>query len=210
LQKRNNLTESTALIVGELLRIPAVLEGVSLIKEHATQRQYKVKEGDTLYAISVNHGLQVEDLQRENGLATADQISIGQRLVLPDLFAPTPAVTRLPEVVAPKHAKVQGPIHAATRCPLNFKVTRGRLLSKLVKDYLRACNFALDAWVTSRNDLIVDWQFSESATIATPDGFASLVSLLAHYSISLVPDLQVPNRYKAKSFATTTISIQSN
>lgn len=58
---------------------------------------YTVQLGDTLYGISLEHGIPVEALMAANGITNPDSISVGQVLIIPSLDSeifsqPTPLV----------------------------------------------------------------------------------------------------------------------
>lgn len=46
-------------------------------------RLYIVRSGDTLYSISLNHGLTIEDLIEANDLLEPDRLEVGQEIVIP-------------------------------------------------------------------------------------------------------------------------------
>lgn len=52
---------------------------------------YTVKQGDTLYSIALDHGLDYKELARINGISDPTQIRVGQQLKLSQAAAPTPA-----------------------------------------------------------------------------------------------------------------------
>ena len=51
--------------------------------ESTSENVYYVKKGDTLSAIARNHGTTVAELARINNIANVNEISIGQKIVLP-------------------------------------------------------------------------------------------------------------------------------
>lgn len=53
-----------------------------------------VKQGDTLYGLSLRHGVPVEAIVEANGLKSADSVRIGQQLVIPARGAPVQAATK--------------------------------------------------------------------------------------------------------------------
>lgn len=75
LKEANNLT-SNALSIGQALIIPSSAE-----EKAPTGDYYIVKSGDTLYSISKNNNLTVDELKKLNNL-TSNSLSIGQKLIL--------------------------------------------------------------------------------------------------------------------------------
>jgi lipoprotein NlpD len=67
------------------------------------QRVHVVREGETLYAIAWQHGVDQRDLARWNGISNPDVIYAGQRLRLtpPPANATTPAKATKPPAAAP-------------------------------------------------------------------------------------------------------------
>ena len=80
LKKVNNLTSNT-LSIGQVLTIP---NGGNA----PTGNTYVVKSGDTLYKISSNYGVSVDELKRVNNL-TSNTLSIGQILTIPSSSVPS-------------------------------------------------------------------------------------------------------------------------
>jgi membrane-bound lytic murein transglycosylase D len=66
-------------------RFPAFLAALEAIPVHErpTEGHHTVKKGETLGRIAQQHGVPVGDLVRANRLASADKISVGQKLVIP-------------------------------------------------------------------------------------------------------------------------------
>ncbi|HZK01818.1 MAG TPA: LysM peptidoglycan-binding domain-containing protein [Anaerovoracaceae bacterium] len=64
----NNITDSNAIEVGQILLIPVM---------------YTVKQGDTLNNIAERLGISLRDLQIENNLSNSSVIHVGQPLILP-------------------------------------------------------------------------------------------------------------------------------
>ena len=75
LKKANNLN-SNALYVGQTLKVPGYYTAED------TNITYVVKRGDTLYSISRQYGVSVDELRRINNL-TSDVLSIGQEISIP-------------------------------------------------------------------------------------------------------------------------------
>lgn len=82
LMNLNNLT-STALTVGQQIKLPGKKE------EDIITNEYIVKSGDTLYKIANTYNLSVADLINANNL-TNNNLSIGQKLIIPTESQPTP------------------------------------------------------------------------------------------------------------------------
>lgn len=94
-------------------------------------------------------------------------------------------------------------------CPTIFAVTKDRLFSVLVQEYLFSCGYMLDGWLPIENDSVKDWRFIESADISMPQGTGSLRRLLKQYSIKLVADPVDLMRYRVASVPTAKITIES-
>ena len=75
LKKANNLN-SNALYVGQPLKVPGYYTAED------TNITYVVKRGDTLYSISRQYGVSVDEIRRINNL-TSDVLSIGQEISIP-------------------------------------------------------------------------------------------------------------------------------
>lgn len=70
----------------------AVLFGVTTAIPAAADTSHVVRPGENLYRISIQYGSTVSALVRANGLASADRIFVGQRLVIPNGRTGGPAV----------------------------------------------------------------------------------------------------------------------
>jgi len=77
-----------------LLRLITLLTLVALVliptapgtaQETTPGPVYIVQEGDTLWSIAIQFGVSVDDLQEANGLSNANQLAIGDRLVIPGM-----------------------------------------------------------------------------------------------------------------------------
>jgi uncharacterized protein YkwD len=102
IQQHNHMGSSIDLFAGDVLTIPPAIgwEGAS-----AFWVQYVVEAGDTLIEIADRYRLTVEILQGVNGLIDADQLWVGQELVLPLeapalAYAPPPTPTPVPPPTA--------------------------------------------------------------------------------------------------------------
>ncbi len=74
--------------------------------------KHTVESGESLYAIARRYNVKTDDIVRVNGLSSADQIFVGQKIIIPgreDLLASTPA--------APA-AAVEEPVRVATVAPV--------------------------------------------------------------------------------------------
>lgn len=74
-------TELTIPVEASALITPT--SGTTAIPGLRTIVEYQVVSGDTLAWIAANHGSTIDDIVRENGLESADQISVGQTLRIP-------------------------------------------------------------------------------------------------------------------------------
>ncbi len=103
----NNLPDRDALQVGQKLTIAAVGGGevgaadapgapVGPLRHSQPQRIHIVDSGETLSGIASEYSTTTEDLVRINGLSSAELISVGQRIILPEI---EPAVTSGPEAL---------------------------------------------------------------------------------------------------------------
>jgi uncharacterized protein YkwD len=112
IQLRNGMGDSTVVHVGQMLSIPTQSgwEGASPFWV-----VHVVVAGETLTGIARAYGLQAGRLQAVNGLADANQIRMGQALVLP-LDAPAVAYVPTP-TVTPALSGVEGPAPPPTPLP---------------------------------------------------------------------------------------------
>ncbi len=62
---------------------------------------YTVEEGDTLFSIALAFGLTTDELIAANNLSNPDLLSVGQQLVIPGRFAPTPEGSPTPGPLLP-------------------------------------------------------------------------------------------------------------
>ncbi|HSM55434.1 MAG TPA: LysM peptidoglycan-binding domain-containing protein [Candidatus Sulfomarinibacteraceae bacterium] len=96
----NGLTEDSVLHPGNEVRI-RLGEGEPPPPTPTPKLTHKVKEGDTLWSIAVQNGLEMEELLSLNGLVESAVLQIGQELFVratptPEM-SPTPEVTPTPE-----------------------------------------------------------------------------------------------------------------
>jgi uncharacterized protein YkwD len=120
IQLENDMGESNVVQAGQTLSIPAKeeWEGSSpfwIIHE--------VRPGETLIGIAQSHDVEVESVQTVNGLHDADQIAVGQALILPlggfaATRAPVPTETPVPTEGRPSPAPpTASPVVSATVSP---------------------------------------------------------------------------------------------
>lgn len=76
--RRENLLNSDLIRVGQVIKIPGVGGTAPLNAQHASY--YQVRNGDSLWGIARNHGIQVNDLRAWNNLGSDDVIRPGQQL----------------------------------------------------------------------------------------------------------------------------------
>jgi LysM repeat protein len=97
----NGLSWNSWVYVGQRLVIPGVTEAPTA----PVGGTYVVQPGDTLVSIAARHGTTVAALMAANGLANANFIYVGQRLVIPGgTGAPgQPAPTPVPAPTAPPY-----------------------------------------------------------------------------------------------------------
>ncbi|SEI89588.1 lytic transglycosylase domain-containing protein [Demequina mangrovi] len=91
--KANSLANASFIRIGQRLSIPGAAKATPTAKKQTTSTSttkktsertvYTVKSGDTLSAIAQRHGTTVAALARENTLANASLIRVGQRLSVP-------------------------------------------------------------------------------------------------------------------------------
>ena len=79
LKSLNNLTTNT-LRVGQMLQIPG--KGEVDVPNEIDYVEYRVKSGDSLYAIARNYGATVDEIKKFNNL-TSNNLSVGQILKIP-------------------------------------------------------------------------------------------------------------------------------
>lgn len=96
LQSRNELTDPNNIFVGQQLQLPQPGERVQPETPAAgggdADDVYVVKAGDTLYAISQELSVTVEDLAAINEITDPSQLFIGRRLFVPERRVTPPTV----------------------------------------------------------------------------------------------------------------------
>ncbi len=96
LAARNGLLDPNAILAGQRLELPQPGERVRPTDDAAEDvNTYVVEPGDTLYGISQDLEVSVEDLATLNEITDPTQLYVGLRLEVPDkrLTAPTPRPT---------------------------------------------------------------------------------------------------------------------
>ncbi|WP_062464509.1 lytic transglycosylase domain-containing protein [Demequina soli] len=92
LARANHLANASLIRVGQRLTIPGAkpaaspaggASGSTTASSTASRGHYTVKAGDTLSEIAQRHGTTVATIARENRLANASTIYVGQRLLIP-------------------------------------------------------------------------------------------------------------------------------
>ncbi|VAW15111.1 hypothetical protein MNBD_ALPHA11-719 [hydrothermal vent metagenome] len=79
--------------------------------------KHTVESGESLYAIARRYNVKTDDIVRVNGLSSADQIFVGQKIIIPgreDLLGATPVAT----TPAAPAATVEEPVRVATVAPV--------------------------------------------------------------------------------------------
>lgn len=107
----NNINKNAVLRLGMKLKIPAGTQASASSEKSASKKAeggevYVVKKGDALSKIARAHGVTVKALMEANGIANANSIRIGQKLVIPakageakkaEAAKPAPAPAPAPE-----------------------------------------------------------------------------------------------------------------
>lgn len=96
LQAKNNLPDPNRISVGQKLQLPQPGERVQADTAAAgggvADDVYVVKAGDTLYAISQELDVTVEDLAELNEITDPSQLFVGRRLLIPERRLTPPTV----------------------------------------------------------------------------------------------------------------------
>jgi len=96
----NQIQNPDVIIAGKSLQLEgsaAVGQAAAAVPASSSSGRYTVKNGDTLWDISVAKSISVNELIKLNNLDNADQLSVGQELHLPARSAPTPKPTAAPK-----------------------------------------------------------------------------------------------------------------
>ena len=101
LQAKNNLADPNNIFVGQKLELPQPGERLQAETPAASGGDaaddvYIVKAGDTLYAISQDLDVTVEDLAELNEITEPSQIFVGRRLLVPERRLTPPTVRPTP------------------------------------------------------------------------------------------------------------------
>ena len=99
LQAKNNLADPNSIFVGQKLELPQPGERVQAetpAAGGAADDVYLVKGGDTLYAISQELDVSVEDLAELNEITVPSQLFVGRRLLVPERRLTPPTVRPAP------------------------------------------------------------------------------------------------------------------
>jgi len=143
LMKLNNVRSPQDLPVGKTLKIPGgaaapeqlAVGGPSKAPEHQPTRtasNYRVKRGDTLFAIARDNRVPMDELLAWNGLSKSDSLKVGQELKLYPQTDAVAAVYDAPAAPAPK-----APAQAAAA---EHVVCAGEFPAKIARDYGMALN----------------------------------------------------------------------
>ncbi len=79
----------------------------------ASSGTYTVKSGDTLYRIARNHGVNVNELMRVNGITDPTQLAVGRTLTIPGAVQTAPAAAVQPVSAAAEPAAASSETAAA-------------------------------------------------------------------------------------------------
>lgn len=101
LQSKNELADPNNIFVGQKLQLPQPGERVQVDTPvaggGAADDVYIVKAGDTLYAISQELDVTVEDLADLNEITDPSQLFVGRRLLIPERRVGPPTVRPTPQ-----------------------------------------------------------------------------------------------------------------
>ena len=82
----NNLTDASSIYPGQVLQVPASGGAVTVASQPTptlTQITHIVRSGDTLYGISLTYGVSIYELAQTNGIVDANNLDVGQVLIIP-------------------------------------------------------------------------------------------------------------------------------
>lgn len=120
IMRLNGMNTNSKLEVGAKIKIPAsatttkpatkpaTTETASTVKTPALT--HVVQTGESLYRIAHTYKVPVEKIITWNSLANADNIKVGQTLIVSDGIAPTPTKTRTEQAVTKPQETVQQPV----------------------------------------------------------------------------------------------------
>jgi len=89
LQQYNNMANVNSLTIGQEIKIPAAAEpdtaepAPTPTPTPTDEQTYTVKEGDNLYRIGLQYGLDWTQIAEANGIVNAQQLAVGQLLKIP-------------------------------------------------------------------------------------------------------------------------------
>ncbi len=107
----NSIKDPNVIVAGQSL---ALASGSTATASNAGPGGYTVKAGDTLWAIAQANGISVEDLVQQNGLANADQLTVGQVLKLPVTAGPIQRSASVTTTPKPKPSATATAVPAAS------------------------------------------------------------------------------------------------
>ena len=148
LKRVNNLT-TNSLFVGQTLKVPGYYTAED------TNITYVVKRGDTLYSISRQYGVSVDDLRKVNNL-TSDVLSVGQEISIPSSQSiVTPSEDEI--INEPNTYTVQrGDTLFSISRRFNIPVNDIKILNNLTNDFLSVGQvLQIPTGSSSVNDIVV-------------------------------------------------------
>lgn len=80
--KANNITNTNAIRVGQVLKIPGTQTTPPPTTPPPATRTYTVKAGDTLYSIASRHNTTVSRLVQANNISNPNVLSVSQKLTI--------------------------------------------------------------------------------------------------------------------------------
>jgi len=113
----NSIKDPNVIVAGQTLALSA--RAASTPRAAAAPGTYAVKAGDTLWDIARANGASVDDLVQLNGLANADQLSVGQALRLPTTAG---AIQRSAAATTPKPKPTISPTPSPAASKVQQKV----------------------------------------------------------------------------------------
>jgi beta-lactamase class A len=93
----NQIQNPDVIVAGKTLRLEPGAEQAAASASPSSAGRYTVKNGDTLWDISVATGVQVDEVIKLNNIDNADSLTVGQQLVLPSKPKPQPTATPKPK-----------------------------------------------------------------------------------------------------------------
>jgi len=110
--------------------LPPVVGEVDVPEKPASENVYVVRNGDSLSKIAARHGVKTADIASLNGIADANKIQVGQKLLLPAYATESQSkpAAAAPAAAAPETTKI-----AAGQTV--YEVKNGDALSKIAKRF---------------------------------------------------------------------------